>query len=156
LILTARETPVPNVQAVLRQEIQRLARREVRSELEATRKAVSKQRSEIAELKRRNTDLERKVSYLESRETQRLKAAPTNAKPPKGTRFSVRSLKAQRAKSGLTQAEYAKLVGVSGSTIYNWESGTTKPGKKDLATLVSLRGLGKREAKNRLALLLDG
>lgn len=146
---------MPNVQAVFRQEIQRLARREVRSELEATRKAVSKQRSEIAELKRRNSDLERKVSYLESRETQRLKAAPANPKPPKGTRFSVRSLKAQRAKSGLTQGEYAQLVGVSGSTIYNWESGTTKPGKKHLATLVSLRGLGKRDAKRRVALLSE-
>jgi len=144
---------VPNLQAVLRHEIQRIARREVRSELEATKKAVSKQRSDLAELKRRNADLERRVSYLESRETVRLKAGPTKAKPPKGTRFSTRSLRAQRTKAGLSQADYAQLVGVSGATIYNWESGTTKPDDKHLATLVSLRGLGKREAKKRLDLL---
>ena len=153
LIVTWRETFVPNLQAVLKQEIQRLARREVRSELEATKKTVSKHRRDIAELKRRNVDLERKVSYLESRETKRLKAGPAKAKPPPGTRFSARSLKAQRARSGLSQGDYARLVGVSASTIYNWESGATKPSAKHLATLVSLRGLGKREAKKRVELL---
>ncbi len=144
---------MPNLQSVLRQEIQRLARREVRSELEATKKAVAQHRREIAELKRRNTALERTVSYLQSRETKRLKAGPSKAEPPKGTRFSVQSLKAQRRKSGLSQEDYAGLVGVSSSTIYNWESGSTKPSGKHLATLVSLRGIGKREAEKRLELL---
>ncbi|MEJ2206257.1 MAG: helix-turn-helix domain-containing protein [Gemmatimonadota bacterium] len=144
---------MPNVQAVLQQEIQRLARREIRSELEATKKSVTRHRREIAELKRRNAELERKVSYLESRESERLQAGPRKEKPPKGTRFSVRSLKAQRTKAGLSRADYAKLVGVSAATIYNWERGTTKPGEKHLATLVSLRGIGKREAKQRLDLL---
>lgn len=146
---------VPNVQAVLRQEIERLARKVMRTEVDATKKAVARQRGDIAELKRRNAELERRLRYLESRETARLSAGPSEAKPPKGTRFSVRSLKAQRARAGLSRADYATLVGVSASTIYNWESGATKPGKKDLATLVSLRGLGKREAKRRLELLAE-
>ncbi len=146
---------MPNLQSVLRQEIQRLARREVRAELAATKKAVAQHRREIAELKRRNTALERTVSYLQSRETKRLKAGPSQAEPPKGTRFSVRSLQAQRRRAGLSQAAYARLVGVSGSTIYNWESGSTKPRGKHLATLVSLRGIGKREASKRLELLQD-
>ena len=144
---------MPNLQSILRQEIRRLARREVRSELEATRKAVAQHRREIAELKRRNTALERTVSYLQSRETKRLKAEPSQAEPPEGTRFSIRSMKAQRKRSGLSQEDYASLVGVSSSTIYNWESGSTKPSGKHLATLVSLRGIGKREAQERLELL---
>ena len=144
---------MPNLQSILRQEIRRLARREVRSELEATRKAVAQHRREIAELKRRNTALERTVSYLQSRETKRLKAEPSQAEPPEGTRFSIRSMKAQRKRSGLSQEDYASLVGVSSSTIYNWESGSTKPSGKHLATLVSLRGIGKREAKKRVKLL---
>ena len=142
-----------NLQSVLRQEIQRLARREVRSGLEATKKAVAQHRREIADLKHRNTALERTVSYLQSRETKRLKAGPSQAEPPLGTRFSFRSLKAQRRKSGLSQEGYASLVGVSSSTIYNWESGSTKPNGKHLATLVTLRGIGKREATKRLELL---
>ena len=144
---------MPNLQSILRQEIRRLARREVRSELEATKKAVAQHRREIAELKRRNTALERTVSYLQSRETKGLKAGPAQAEPPQGTRFSVRSQKAQRRRSGLSQEDYASLIGVSSSTIYNWESGSTKPSGKHLATLVSLRGIGKREAKKRLELL---
>ncbi len=144
---------MPNLQSVLRQEIRRLARKETRSEIEATKKAVAQHRREIAELKRRNTALERTVSYLQSRESKRLKARPSKSEPPQGTRFSVRSLKAQRRTTGLSQEDYASLVGVSGSTIYNWESGSTKPGRKHLATLVTLRGIGKREAQKRLELL---
>ncbi len=146
---------MPNLQTVLRQEIQRLARKEIRSEFESTKKAVARHRREIAELKRRNKALERAVSYLQSRESKRLKAGPSKAKPPQGSRFSVRSLKAQRKKSGLSQEDYASLVGVSKTTIYNWESGRIKLGEKHLATLVSLRGLGKREAAKRLALLKE-
>ncbi len=144
---------MPNLQSVLSQEIKRLARREVRSELAATKRTVAQHRREIAELKRRNTALERTVSYLQSRETKRLRAGPSKAEPPPGTRFSAQSLKAQRRRSGLSQEDYASLVGVSSSTIYNWESGSTKPSGKHLATLVSLRGIGKREATKRLELL---
>ncbi len=144
---------MPNLQSVLRQEIRRVARKEVRSELEATKKAVAQHRREIAELRRRNTALERTVSYLQSRETKRLKAGPSKAEPPQGTRFSVPSLKAQRRKSGLSQEDYGSLVGVGKLTIYNWESGRNKPGRKHLATLVSLRGIGKREAQKHLELL---
>ena len=142
-----------NLQSVLRQEIRRFARKEVRSELEATKKAVTQHRREIAELRRRNKALEQTVSYLQSRETRRLKAGPSTGEPPQGARFSVPSLKAQRRKSGLSQEDYASLVGVSKQTIYNWERGTTKPGGEHVATLVSLRGIGKREAQKHLELL---
>ena len=93
------------------------------------------------------------MSYLQAREAKRLKTQPSKAEPPPGTKFSVRSLKAQRKKSGMSQVDYASIVGVSTVTIYNWESGKSKPGKKHLATLVSLRGLGKREARKHLELL---
>ena len=144
---------MPNLQSVLRQELQRIARKEVRSELEATRKAVAHHRRELAELKRRNKALERAVSYLQSREMKRLKTGGANLEPPRGKKFSVRSLKAQRRKSGLSQQDYANLVGVSSVTIYNWESGRSKPDRKHLATLVSLREIGKREARQRLELV---
>ena len=142
-----------NLQSVLSQEIRRLARKEVRSELAGTKNSVAQHRRDIAELKRRNKALERTVGYLQSRETKRLKAAPAEAARPTGTRFSVRSLKAQRRKSGLSQEDYASLVGVSKLTIYNWESGRSKPGENHFARVVELRGLGKREAWRRLELL---
>ena len=144
---------MPNLQSVLRQEIQRVARKAVRSEFGATKKTVAQHRREIAELKRRNKALERAVSYLQSRETKRLRTGPAKAEAPQGSRFSARSLKAQRRKSGLSQEDYASLVGVSRLTIYNWENGRSKPGEKHFGALVSLRGIGKREAEKRLELL---
>jgi DNA-binding transcriptional regulator YiaG len=147
---------VPNLQAVLREEIRRLARREIRSELETTKKAVAQYRRDIAQLKRDQTDLERRVEYLESRETERLKAGPHAKEPPKGTRFSPKALRRRRERLGLSREDFAALAGVSASTVYNWESGTTKPAGEHLATLVSLRDLGKREAQRRLELLAEG
>ena len=38
-------------------------------------------------------------------------------------------------------------------TIYNWESGKSRPRAAQLESLVSLRGLGKREALAKLALV---
>ncbi len=144
---------MPNLQSVLRQEIQRLARREVRAELESTKKAVARYRREIADLKRTRDDLERRVRFLESRETDRLKDGPRKKKPPEGTRFSPGALRARRERLGLSREDFAKLAGVSASTIYNWESGSTRPGDEHLAMLVTLRDLGKREAQKRLELL---
>jgi DNA-binding transcriptional regulator YiaG len=145
-----------NLQAVLREEIRRLARREIRAELESTKKAVARYRREIAELKRDRDDLERRVQFLESRETSRLKDGPAKKKPPKGTRFSPTALRNRREKLGLSREEFAQLAGVSASTLYNWESGSTRPGEKHLAVLVGLRGIGKREARRRLDLLAEG
>ena len=53
----------------------------------------------------------------------------------------------------MTQEEFAKLVGVSSQGVYVWES---KPGMLRLreatkAALMAVRGLGAREAKERLA-----
>jgi len=34
---------------------------------------------------------------------------------------------AQRKRLGLSAADYAKLIGVSSLTVYNWEHGRTRP-----------------------------
>jgi transcriptional regulator with XRE-family HTH domain len=68
-------------------------------------------------------------------------------------RFSPRSVKAQRSRLRLSAADYGKLVGVSGLTIYHWEHGQARPQKERLAALVGIRGLGRRGAVGKLALL---
>ncbi len=62
-------------------------------------------------------------------------------------------MKAQRDRLGFSAAKYAKLVGVSELTIYNWEKGETRPRKEQLAALAAVRGIGKREALAKLELL---
>jgi len=39
---------------------------------------------------------------------------------------------------------------VSAQTIYNWETGTTRPNAKQIANIAILRGMGKREVQARL------
>jgi len=53
----------------------------------------------------------------------------------------------------LSAADYGKLVGVSGLTVYHWEHGKSRPRKAQLAGLVAVRGIGKREAVAKLEVL---
>jgi DNA-binding transcriptional regulator YiaG len=68
-------------------------------------------------------------------------------------RFSARAVRAQRRRLGLSAADYGKLVGVSGLTIYSWEHGNRRPRKAQLAALVTARRVGKREAAAKLEML---
>ena len=137
----------------LKDEIRRLARKEIKAHTGPTAQAVAQFRREIAKLKRQSRESEKKIAFLEAQERKRLGApAPTN-RADEGGRFSARSVKAQRRRTGLSAADYAKLVGVSGLTIYNWENGKSRPRKEQLASLIAVRGLGKRQAQAKLELL---
>jgi DNA-binding transcriptional regulator YiaG len=143
---------LPNFNAVFKSEVTRLARKEVRALTQATRKAATQHRREIAALKRQVSDLLRRTGFLEGQEKRRLVKAPPRS-AAEGVRFSPKWLKAHRAKLGISAADYAKLVGVSGLTIYNWESGKSKPREKQIAKWAVVRGLGKREALKRLEMV---
>jgi transcriptional regulator with XRE-family HTH domain len=68
-------------------------------------------------------------------------------------RFSAKWLKAHRARIKLSADQYARLVGVTGLTIYNWERGKGKPSKAKLPALFAVRGIGRRDALKRLELI---
>lgn len=136
----------------LKDEIRRLARKEIKAEMGATKQAVAQYRREIAKLKRQVREQEKKIAFLESQERKHFEE-PEAEEVAEGARFSPRSVKVQRERLGLSAANYAKLVGVSPLTIYNWEQGKTRPRKEQLAALVAVRGIGKREALKRLEML---
>ena len=147
---------MPNVGAVIREEITRLSRRETRSQVETTKKATVQHRHEIATLKRQYALLERQVALL-SRKVLGAPAATTPASPPgKKVRFVAKGLRSQRERLGLSQPDFGKLVGVSAQTIYNWEHEAARPRAEQLAKIAALRGMGKREAGERLRQLNGG
>jgi DNA-binding transcriptional regulator YiaG len=140
----------------LREEIRRLARKEIKASTGPTARTVAQLRREIARLKRLSREQERKIAYLESQERGRSNR-PEPANGANGnSRFSARSVKAQRRRTGLSAADYARLVGVSPLTIYNWEHGKSRPRQGQLAALLAVRGLGKRQAQAKLTLLANG
>ena len=78
------------------------------------------------------------------------------ASPPalaEGARFSATGFRSHRAKLGLSAEDYGLFAGLSAQTIYSHERGESRPRPSQLAKLVAVRSLGKREAERRLALL---
>jgi DNA-binding transcriptional regulator YiaG len=138
-----------NFNAMFKQEVARLARKEVRASTDAIRKAATRHRSEIAGLKRQIAQLERQVGRLAS---GRAPVAQTQEAAEEGVkvRFSPKWVLADRKRLGLSAADYGLLFGVTGLTIYNWEKGRSKPRDKKLAAWAAVRGIGKREAMARL------
>jgi DNA-binding transcriptional regulator YiaG len=147
---------MPNIAAVFKAEIARIARKEVRSQTEEFRKASGQYRSHIAALRRRIDDLERQVKRAGKSGGRSAQAAPAES-DDEGTsrRFSATRLAAQRRKLGLSAADFAVLLGVSGQSVYKWEHGESRPRARQLEAIAALRGVGKREAAARLAKLQE-
>jgi len=145
---------VSNIAAVLKDEIRRLAKREIKAATSATKQAVAQYRRDIAKLKRELQQQQKKTAFLEAQERKRLRQPQAVEEDElEGVRYSARSVRAQRKRLGLSAADYGKLVGVSGLTIYSWEHGKARPRKAQIAGLVAVRGIGKREALKRLEVL---
>jgi DNA-binding transcriptional regulator YiaG len=142
-----------NLAATLKEEIQRLAKKEIKAQTGSTKQAVAQYRREIAKLKRQTREQDKKIAFLETQERKRLGQTKGDAETVEGIRFSARSVRAQRERIGFSAKDYATLVGVSPLTIYNWEHGKSRPQKAQLTALVAIRGIGKREALAKLKLL---
>lgn len=134
-----------NLASVLKEEIRRLARREINSETQVLRRNSAQHRRDIASLKRQVSDLQRKVALLEKR-TWTKSAPAAKAESSGNKRFSAKGLASQRKRLNLSAADYAKLVGVSAPTLYSWEQGRSRPRAEQLDKLASVRGISKKEA----------
>lgn len=141
---------MPNIASVLKEEVARLVRKELRRETEGLKKSSTQYRSAIAELKRRVAALERQLSGLDKK-VGRPAAAPAISEPDARLRFSAKGLRAQRKRLDLSAADMAALLGVSAQTIYNWEAEVTRPRPQQVAAIAALRGIGKTDARARLA-----
>jgi DNA-binding transcriptional regulator YiaG len=134
--------------SVLKDEVVRIARKEVRAETGLLRKASNRYRGEIAELKRQLGQLKQQLR----------KAGPGAAAAPtaktevtRNIRFRAAGLRGHRQRLGVTAKGMAALLEVSVQTLANWESGKTKPRASELGRLAAVRKLGKREAATRLS-----
>lgn len=140
---------VPNLTAVLNDQIRRLAKREIKANTKVVRNATVQYRHAIAALKRQVNDLTKRLALVEKHQPKEI--APPPEVLEKG-RFRAVGVKAHRAKLGLSAKEYAKLVGVDELSIYRWESGKTTPRQAQKSKWLAIRGLGKRETLQRLGL----
>ena len=139
---------MPNIAALLKDEITRLSRREIRKLVQPMRKASAAYRHEIAALKRQVQDLRQQLARRPAAQAAPAAAGSEDAGPP--MRFVAKGLRSLRKRLGVSAHELALLIGVSDQSVYNWELKKTTPRKDQLKTLAGIRDIGKREARQRL------
>ena len=66
-----REIRMSKLASAMREEIKRLARKEIKAQVGSTKQASSQHRRDIAQLKRQVQDLTRRVAFLERQERKR-------------------------------------------------------------------------------------
>lgn len=134
--------------SLLKTEISRLARKEVRAEIETLKKASAQYRADIAALKRRLAEQQRLIARLGK--GQQRAAAVKDESQGAALRFRAGGFASLRKKLDLSAAEMGKLLGVSLQTVYHWEHGKAKPRAAQLARIAEVRKLGKRAVRERL------
>ena len=139
------------VETVLKEEIARLSRRETRrlmtrhvEELRRLRRRVAALDHEVRSLKTARSEEEIKARIITASETVAARRASKH-------RLSPGLIRALRRRLKITQAELAKLAGVSTVAVGMWESGGTRPRVETKARIVALRSLGRREVRRLLA-----
>jgi len=141
---------MPNIGVLLKDEISRLCRREIRKTVASVKKASAAYRRDIASLKRQVAALQKKSASLEKRTNVAARDSNPRTLPDRPVRFVAKGLRSLRLRLGLSAAQLALLLDVSEQSVYNWETKKATPRKEQLAAIIAMRGIGKREAQERL------
>jgi len=142
---------MPNVGQVLREEITRLARKELRAQIDPLRRqvrglreAVRRQQDELEKVERALGKIvaqsgtgDRASLYAPADEESRARVTPA-------------SVRRQRLRLHLSQAELGQILGVSTNTVVRWEAGASHPRPQHRTALVRLRQLKVAEAGKML------
>ena len=139
---------MPNIGAVLKDEIARISKKVSRQEVGTLKKASNTARTQLAALKKQVQQLEREVAQLRRKATQPQASQPSL--DSQTVRFSAKGLRSLRQRLSLSAQEMGQLVEVSGPTIYSWEGAKTAPRPEQKLVLAGLRTIGKREARAQL------
>ena len=138
------------LEGMIKSEIVRLAKREIRKIARPLSRDVRSMRSTVSQLRKTVLALQRLTARQESesrKEKVLLEATPEEVKK---SRFSPRLIHTLRKRLGITQKEMATLTGVTVGAIYQWEQGMFEPRGQKKGMLVALRKLGRREVRKLL------
>lgn len=157
---------MPNLATLLKEEISKLARKEVQDQTRELEKTIKEQNARIARLEKQDDQpkakakgkAKAKAKAKADKPAPAKKAAAPAAEPaaapaPKRkskTRFSPASLKNNRKRLNLSQAEVGVLLGTSTNTVLRWEAGSSKPRDAHLPKIAALSKMGKKQAKQEL------
>jgi DNA-binding transcriptional regulator YiaG len=135
-----------SVMKSLQAEITRLARKEIKKELDPVKRVNAAQRGLIANLRRDVTELQREVARLQKAAGI---APPVEEEATQNFWLSGKGVVSLRKRLQLTQAELAVLADVSNQSVMKWEKHEGKvPFRKaeTLARMQVIRGMSKTKA----------
>ena len=147
---------MPPIDKMLKDEIQRLAKKELKAIVASLRQDIVALKHALAEHKQIIVESGRGSQRIAKVVKSRTKATPMPAsEETEHPRITGKLIRRIREKLDLSQAKFARLVGVSTQSVYQWEH---KPGQvrfrdNTLETLLQVRGMGVREAQRRLEAL---
>jgi DNA-binding transcriptional regulator YiaG len=143
-----------NVVETLKAEIARISKKEAKSATQAIGKSNTWLRKTVADLKKRVLSLEKENKRLIAAIKKYQAESPQKPDQEEGkkVRFSSRSIHSLRRKLRLSQLDFGKLVGTTPLSVYLWEKkvGALNLRDKTREALLSIRGLGAREAREKL------
>ncbi len=137
-------------ETIIKSEIVRLAKREVRKTLVPLGRDVRLLESTVSQLRKAVPLLERLVAQQQKELGKRkipLEATPEEVKK---SRFSPRLIRSLRESLGISQKELAILSGVTVGAVHMWESGKFRPKDEKKSLMVGLRKLGRRDVRKLL------
>ena len=138
------------LEASIKSEIVRLAKREVRKTLVPLGRDVRLLKSAVSQIRKTVLALERFAA--QQQKDLRKRKMPLEATPEeiKKSRFSPALIRSLRKNLGISQKELAILTGVTVGAAHLWEKGKFEPGDEKKAVMVALRKLGRRDVRKLL------
>lgn len=137
-----------DIKQALYDEIRRLARKEIKAALAPAQETISALKKQVAEQKKQIAALEKRCAAVEPETSAPAVAVPADDEKP--VRLNAAGILRLRTKLGLTQGEFAKVLGVAMHTVSVWEQGRRTPRRAHKVRICALRGIGKRELKKML------
>ena len=136
-----------------RAEVVRMARKELKPELQSMRKAITTHRSEIAALKR---ELKTVTSRLNTAQRQ-IKVADTPkvttseiSSKPSQFEFNPELLEKMRTALDITRTDFAQLLGATALSVYKWTTSGVRPRAAQLAKIEDVLRMGPGKALKKL------
>ena len=146
---------MPNIAKVLKDEIQRLSRREVTQAITGLKKSNTTLKKTVTEHKRRIAALEKDNRKLISRQAKIQKQTQSTIpdQEVEDIHITSKQIKSLRGHLGVSQAGLSKLLGVSTNIVSIWEG---KPGRIKIRKpevkkgIIELKGMTKAEVQERI------
>ncbi|NWF92629.1 MAG: helix-turn-helix domain-containing protein [Syntrophaceae bacterium] len=138
------------LEGIIKSEIVRLARREMRKISVPLGKDVRLLKNVVSQVRKAVLALERFAARQKAELEKGKVILAATPEEVKASRLSPRLIRSLRKRLGITQKELAMLTGVTVGAVHQWESGLFLPRAEKKSALIALRKLGRREVKKLL------